>query len=168
MATSNGWVNADQLDDHAFCGRNLGQIESKPVSQGAYFPRKISRYLTSVQEITTPSALVPSIGEPSEEYGPMGIGPTKGRRPLVLVSKPYTSDPDGWKQVSLLPSAVETVVRAAFRKDYSHVDRCKEEQIKKETGSIRLPHSNFLRSTAQIRIPIWFRPSWTGRLRLCQ
>lgn len=131
----------------AFCGRNLGQIESKPVSQGAYFPRKISRYLTSVQEITTPSALVPSIGEPSEEYGPMGIGPTKGRRPLVLVSKPYTSDPDGWKQVSLLPSAVETVVRAAFRKDYSHVDRCKEEQIiernwKYPASSLKFPAIN--------------------------
>jgi hypothetical protein len=57
------------------------------------------------------------------------MGPGKTRRPLVVVSKPYGRDPDGWKRSSQLPDGITTLVRAAFRHDFPHIDRCKEEQI---------------------------------------
>jgi hypothetical protein len=48
---------------------------------------------------------------------------------LVVVSKPYTSDPDGWKRLSQPPEAIASLLREAFRKDFPHANRCKEEKI---------------------------------------
>ena len=103
----------------AFNGRNLGQVESQPDPDGG---------LTTFQTILTPAAAVPHVGSPSEQFaGIMGMT-TKVRRPLVAVSKPYFQDPDGWKRTKLSPE-MGGLVRKAFRREFPHVDRCKDEEI---------------------------------------
>jgi hypothetical protein len=124
--TALGWkeVEFSSLPPHmtwtiAFDGRNLGQVESQVDSDEG---------LTAVQTILTSSAAVPSIGSPSQEFaGLMANGPTKLRRPLIAVSKPYFRDPDGWKRTRL-PNEIAGVVRKAFRREFPHVDRCKDEE----------------------------------------
>jgi hypothetical protein len=113
----------------AFDGGNIGQVTSQAIPRANGPQQGQTGYLTAVQKIITPSTAIPAVGSPSEKYSSMGMGPAKGRRPLVVVSKPYTSDPDGWKHLPQLPDAVATLVRQAFRKDFPHVDRCKEEKI---------------------------------------
>ena len=113
----------------AFDGRSLGLIASKAIPNGSKPKEGSSRYLTAVQAIVTPATSTPSVGAPSEKYSPLATGPTKGRRPLVVVSKPYTSDPDGWKRLSQPPEAIASLLREAFRKDFPHANRCKEEKI---------------------------------------
>lgn len=113
----------------AFDGRNLGQISSKAVPIGSR-PKGVDfRYLSPVQAIITSVTAVPSVGAPSEQYAPLGMGPTKGRRPLVVVSKPYTSDPDGWKRQSRPPNTVAALVLEAFRNEFPHAYRCKNDGI---------------------------------------
>jgi hypothetical protein len=104
----------------AFHGRNLGQVDSKGGPEG----------LTAVQTVVTAVGVVPTVGSPSQKLaGLMAIGPTKVRRPLTVVSKPYFQDPDGWKRTTKLPQEVSELVRKAFRHDFPHVDRCKDEEI---------------------------------------
>ena len=104
----------------AFDGRNLGQIESQPDSNGG---------LTPVQKIVTPLPGVPTIASPSPHFaGLIAVGPGRVRRPLVAISKPYFHDPDGWKRAKL-PDDIAEIVRQAFRRDYPHVDRCKDEEV---------------------------------------
>jgi hypothetical protein len=79
--------------------------------------------------ILTPGPAIPTIGTPSPEYAPMGMGPTEGRRPLVVISKPYFRDPDGWKRIAKPPEEIVTLVRAAFRRDFPNVVRCKNEEV---------------------------------------
>ena len=103
-----------------FDGKNLGTVESEANPK---------RVLTISQTILTPASAVPSIGTPSQEFaGLMVYGPGKMRRPLIVVSKPYFSDPDGWKRTKP-PSEILAAVRKAFRHDYPHVNRCKDEEI---------------------------------------
>jgi hypothetical protein len=107
----------------AFDGKDLGQVKSETESNK-------TKYLTSAQAIITPVADIPSIGIPSQKFsGLEGFGPTKFRRPLVVVSKPYASDPDGWSRVKKLPDDVALLARTAFRRDFPHVSRCKDEEI---------------------------------------
>ena len=104
----------------AFDGRNLGQVESQADPNGG---------LTPFQTILTSVAAVPSVGSPSEQFAGILANPTiKVRRPLVTVSKPYFRDPDGWKRTKL-DGETAASVRKAFRREFPHVDRCKEEQI---------------------------------------
>lgn len=125
--TSSGWktLSASSLPRSmkwaiAFDGRSLGEIESRGTSYG----------LTAFQTIITPATAVPTVGSPSDEFaGIMGLGgQTKIRRPLVVVSKPYFRDPDGWKRTKL-SDETGTLVRKAFRREYPHVNRCKDEEI---------------------------------------
>ena len=113
----------------AFDGRSLGQVTSKAIPIGSRPKEGRSEYLTAVQTIVTPASSIPSVGAPSEKYSPLATGPTKGRRPLVVVSKPYTSDPDGWRRLSQPPEAIASLVREAFRKGFPLAYRCKEEKI---------------------------------------
>jgi hypothetical protein len=115
----------------AFDGKNIGQVESQAEPSEGSVEQQGSGFLTAVQTIVTPAAALPEIGKPSQQFsGTMAIGPTKGRRPLVVVSKPYFLDPDGWKRVTPLPDKVAELVRSAFRRDYPHVNRCgKEEDV---------------------------------------
>jgi hypothetical protein len=134
--TKTGWHNVDPTSvpaqvnwTVAFDGRSLGPVASKAIPIGSKPNEGSSRYLTSVQEIVTPATSIPSVGAPSEKYAPLAAGPTKGRRPLVVVSKPYTSDPDGWKRLPQPPDAVADLLRKAFRNEFPHPYRCKEEEI---------------------------------------
>jgi hypothetical protein len=124
--TPSGWkqMNPSFVLPHmiwtiAFDGRNLGQVESQASPDGG---------LTAFQTILTSAAAVPYVGSPSEQFAGLMANPTKVRRPLVAVSKPYFQDPDGWKRAKLSPE-IGLLVRKAFRREYPHVDRCKDEDI---------------------------------------
>ncbi|MGA7833052.1 MAG: hypothetical protein WCA21_19015 [Terracidiphilus sp.] len=113
----------------AFDGKNLGAVKGQAQSAGSNSKEQSAGYFTFVQRIAAHADAIPSVGSPSEKYAPMGIGPTKGRRPLVVVSAANFSDPDGWKRIPKLPDHIAALVRAAFRRDFPHVDRCNQEEI---------------------------------------
>lgn len=127
--TAAGWKQVDWASlpaqmswTIAFDGRNLGQVESRSDSEGTF-------HLTPVHRILTVASAVPKVGSPSQAFaGIMGNGPTKFRRPLVVVSQPNFRDPDGWKRAKLTGETAASL-RKAFRREYPHVDRCKDEQI---------------------------------------
>jgi len=112
----------------AFDGRNLGQIESQASAEEA--DQINSDSSRAKQLIVTPSDKVPAVGKRSSEFTGVSalFGLTAVRRPLVLVSKPYYHDPDAWKRTRLREET-SGLVRDAFRKQYPHVDRCRDEQI---------------------------------------
>ena len=106
----------------AFDGKNLGTVESQANSDGG---------LTAFQRILTSAAAVPSVGSASEQFaGLLADGPTKVRRPLIALSKPYFRDPDGWKRAKL-SAEIGVLVRKAFRREFPSVsvDLCKDEEI---------------------------------------
>jgi hypothetical protein len=125
--TAEGWKQVEQssFPTHikwtiAFDGKKLGEAESQAGSKDG---------LTPVQTILNANAVPPPVGSPSQQFaGLMADGPTKVRRPLVAVSNPYFRDPDGWKRAKL-PDDIADLVRGTFRREYPHVDRCKEEQV---------------------------------------
>jgi hypothetical protein len=125
--TAKGWTEVDRssLPPHmiwtvAFDGKNLGTVETQASSEG----------FTPVQEILTRQSAIPLVGAPSQQFAGLldDGGQTKVRRPLIVISKPYFHDPDGWKRTKL-PEEIAVLVRTAFRRDYPHVDRCKDEKI---------------------------------------
>lgn len=125
--TSSGWkeFNNSSLPPNmkwtvAFDGKNLGTVETQAGSDG----------FTAIQKILTPQSGIPSVGTPSQQFaGLLGDGgQTKMRRPLMVVSKPYFRDPDGWKRAKV-SDEIAVLVRKAFRREYPHVDRCKDEEI---------------------------------------
>jgi hypothetical protein len=104
----------------AFDGKKVGEIESRAGSVG----------LTIEEVLLTPAAAVPVVGAPSSRFaGVLAGGPGTARRPLVLVSKPYFSDPDGWKRLAKPTDEVAALVRSAFRREFPHVTRCKDEEV---------------------------------------
>lgn len=121
-----GWMEVDArfLPQHmmwtvAFDGKNLGTVETQTSSQG----------FTPVQKILNPHSAIPLVGTPSEQFaGLLGGEQTKVRRPLIVVTKPNFHDPDGWKRAKL-PDEIGALVRTAFRRDYPHIDRCKDEEV---------------------------------------
>jgi len=134
--TRSGWRNIvpDSLPARmtwtvAFDGRDLGQIKCETGWSGYGTGRRGVPPKTLVQTIITPAAATPSVGAPSGKYAPMGMGPTKGRRPLVVVSAPNFGNPDGWKRVTPLPDSIAALVRLAFRRDFPHLSRCRDEAI---------------------------------------
>ena len=114
----------------AFDGKNLGEVETEAQSRQGDSNQGGPPYSREKLAILTSIAGIPTIGQPSEKFtGVTGIlGPLKVRRPLMVVSKPYFKDPDGWKRVQLQDEIVR-LVRQGFRKQYPHVDRCKNEEI---------------------------------------
>jgi len=126
--TTSGWKEVDLLSlpprlkwTIVFDGRNIGQVESQGNEGGG---------LTAFQTILTPAVAVPKRWVSLWEFAGLldGGGETKVRRPLIVVSKPYFRDPDGWQRTQL-PDEVRVLVRKAFRRQYSHVFRCKDEKI---------------------------------------
>jgi hypothetical protein len=112
----------------AFDGRNLGEVESQASSVEA---DQINSNDSRAKElIVTPEAKVPTVGKPSREFAGISslFGLNAVRRPLVVVSKPYYRDPDGWKRTQLR-EPIAGLVRETFRRQYPHVDRCKDEEI---------------------------------------
>ena len=112
----------------AFDGKNLGQVESQASSDEA--DQINSGGARAKQIILTPIDKVPVIGKPSREFTGVSslFGLENVRRPLVVISKPYYRDPDGWKRTQLREEAAR-LVRDAFRRQYPHVVRCKDEEI---------------------------------------
>jgi hypothetical protein len=130
----------------AFDGKNLGQVESQASSDEA--DQINSQGSRAKQVIVTPSDKIPFVGKPSREFGGVSsflFGLKSVRRPLVVVSKPYYRDPDGWKRTQ--PQVeVRGVVREAFRKQFPHVNRCKDEEIaerdwKFPDSALRFPYA---------------------------
>jgi hypothetical protein len=112
----------------AFDGKNLGSVESAwhPDVPGDKLRSRESR---SKQSIVTPMGQVPTVGAPSRKFaGVFSFGPLKVRRPLVLVSKPYFRDPDGWRRTKI-SSKVSALVAAAFRKKYPTIMHCRDEEL---------------------------------------
>lgn len=134
---ASGWksIHPSSMASHmrwtiAFDGKNIGEVDTERVSNETRLELTSSNPLTLVQTIQTPAPGIPSVGAPSQNFaGAMSIGTTKVRRPLVAISKPYFRDPDGWKRVPKLPDGIAAQVRAAFRREFPHVDRCKDEEI---------------------------------------
>jgi len=131
-----GWqgiTSASALPDMtwtvALDGKDIGKVKSQTETTGDEPGRSVSRYLTLVQTIVTPVDAIPSVGAPSEKYAPLADGPTKGRRPLVVVSAPNFSDPDGWRHIFQPPNQIAALVRETFRRDFLHAVRCKEEKV---------------------------------------
>ena len=114
----------------AFDGKTLGQIESQASPDEGNADQINSNFSRAKQIILTSFADVPTVGKASQEFTGVSslLGLTTVRRPLVVVSKPYYSDPDHWKR-ALLPEEIAQIVRQAFRRQYPHVDRCEQEQI---------------------------------------
>lgn len=113
----------------AFDGKDFGEVKSAAVPIGGSSQNVQLKFLTLVQKILTPMAEIPSVGIPAEKYAPLGEGPTKGRRPLVVISEPNFRDPDDWRRLPQLPTNIARLVLAQFRHDFPIVDRCKEEEI---------------------------------------
>ncbi len=104
----------------AFDGKSLGEVEG----------RKDSEPSILIQSLITPARSVPTVGQSSSKFaGLLASGPTKVRRPLVLISKPYFRDPDGWNRLAKVPSGIARTVRMEFRKNFPHIKRCKDEEI---------------------------------------
>lgn len=112
----------------AFDGKNLGQVESQASSIEA--DQINSDSSRAKQAVVTAPDKVPTIGKGFKEFTGVSslFGLSSVRRPLVVVSKPYYRDPDAWKRTQLTDE-ITSLVREAFRKQYAHVDRCKDEQI---------------------------------------
>jgi hypothetical protein len=124
--TLSGWIRVDPASlpprmkwTIAFSGTNLGQVESQADPGGG---------LTVFQSIMTSAAAVPIVGSPSEQFAGLMANPTKARRPLIAVSKPYFQDPDGWKRMKM-SDEIAALVGKAFRREFPHVNRCKDEEI---------------------------------------
>ena len=125
-----GAIPADMVWTVAFDGRNLGEVRGHLQSADSDLKKWCVGSLTIVQCIDTPANSIPFVGAPSQQFaGLMAMGPGKSRRPLVLVSKPFVGDPDGWKHLPKTPDEIAALVRKAFRRDFPHVIRCKDEEI---------------------------------------
>jgi hypothetical protein len=128
-SSSVGWklVDESSLPAHmnwtvAFDGKNLGSVETEAGSK---------KGLTLFQKILTPASAIPVMGSASQQFaGLMAFGPGMVRRPLIAVSKPHFHDPDGWKRTKV-PDEIAGLVRTAFRREYPHVNRCKDEEVVK-------------------------------------
>ncbi len=66
----------------------------------------------------------PTVGQATLEFSPDGDTPVY--RPLVAVSAPTVSDPDGWKAGSLSPQALVSL-HSAFRTQFADVTNCATE-----------------------------------------
>ena len=115
----------------AFDGKRLGEIQSEDPKLPSGEIDRGSDYNARIQQIVTAIERIPTVGKPAGKFAPMGMGPSKARRPLVVVSKPNFTDPDGWKRIARPPDDIATLVVNSFRKEFPHVDRCKDEEIVK-------------------------------------
>jgi hypothetical protein len=129
----------------AFDGKNLGQVASQASSVEA--DQINSDSSRAKQALVTLPDKVPTVGKRSKEFTGVSslFGLDSVRRPLIVVSKPYYRDPDAWKRTQL-SEETSRLVRDAFRKQYPHVDRCKDEKIaehdwKFPDSALKLPYA---------------------------
>ena len=117
----------------AFDGRRLGAIQTEDPKLPTGGTDRESNYNARIQRIVTPAERIPNVGKPAARFAPMGEwqGPSKARRPLVVVSRPNFSDPDGWKRMASPPPEISVLVLQFFRQEFPHVSRCKDEKVVK-------------------------------------
>jgi len=124
---SNGdeWRAVKQLNQRmtwtvAFDGKNLGKVESEPLS-----PPKANSERTpgprDSQRILTAADGIPVVGKPDGRFA--GSSGLPVRRPLVVVSQPNFRDPDQWKSREV-PNGVIEEVRSAFHRTFRHLRKC--------------------------------------------
>jgi len=140
--TAKGWVTVPSASTSvpqtmrwtvAFDGRCLGRIQTADSKLPSGEIDRESDYNARIQEIVTDADKVPVVGNPAARFAPLGEtdGTNKARRPLVVVSKPNFTDPDGWKRIASPPGKVPILLRDSFRRDFPHVVRCEDEKIVK-------------------------------------
>jgi hypothetical protein len=99
----------------AFDGKSLGTVSTKPLDSFGFFGD------VEAENIVV-SKGVPTVGKKSMDYAGFPSEPVY--RPLVAVSKPYFSDPDGWKRSS--PSAEKiALARKQFKNKFPKVENCR-------------------------------------------
>jgi len=134
--SSMGWQSVTHFSRHdvkwtvAFDGKNFGQVGESSALRGRWCrPDKLEVIPSEADRFDSP-AEVPTVGKPSQRF--TGITALFGlatvRRPLVVVSEPFYRDPDGWKKTQL-PEEIARLVREGYRRQYPHLDRCKDEKI---------------------------------------
>jgi hypothetical protein len=113
-----------------FGGKNIGTITSKnsgpPMGYGD----------VGTQSITTKPMDIPLIKTGASNFY---YGDSKVRtRPLLLVSAPNFTDPDGWKPTTLSLAEKQLVIRN-FRKKFPKMEQCKEPE---EEPIYMIPYSD--------------------------
>lgn len=109
-----------------FDGRALGDVESQSIPTAE---ESGSHLLEGMHTLLTTADHVPTVGKPSQRFaGVLGNGPGLLRRPLVAVSQPNSTDPDGWKPERDPPKEIVKLVRAAFRREFPHVKNCDKDE----------------------------------------
>ena len=99
----------------AFDGRSLGTVSTKPLDTFGFNGN------VEAENIVT-SERVPTVGKKSMEYAGFPSEPVY--RPLVAVSQPYFSDPDGWKRSSPTVEQI-AAAREQFKVKFPKVTNCK-------------------------------------------
>lgn len=105
-----------------FDGRQLGSVTSRT-------PETFDFYSSVGQQMITSKSVVPTVGQPSQEFGGWLGQPVC--RPLIAVSQPNYRDPDGWKPAKLSESAT-LAIRREFRKRFPNVTNCPNGQSGQE------------------------------------
>lgn len=105
-----------------FDGRQLGSVTSRT-------PGTFDFYSSVGQQIITSKNAVPTVGQPSREFGGWLDQPVY--RPLIAVSQPNYRDPDGWKPAKL-PETATVAVRRQFRKRFPEATNCLKGQSDNE------------------------------------
>jgi hypothetical protein len=100
----------------AFDGKTMGQLKST-------VPDTISHYASVGLHVLDPNAKPPTVGKFTKEFAGWVNEPCL--RPLVLVSKNHTSDPQMWKPVQPSNSIIQQC-KEAFIKEVGPVALCDE------------------------------------------
>ncbi len=122
---ASGWKPVDHLIRTvrwtiAFDGKNLGELDSEPISEPQAHPNSLKGPLY-IHSIDTPLDKIPAAGKPTSDFA--GNFGTDVRRPLVVVSKPNFSDPEHWKR-AILAQERTARIRTAFRETFGHIRHC--------------------------------------------
>lgn len=78
----------------AFDGRNLGNVRLQDPDPDAHF-KNIYYFQRYKQYLIKPGGVVPILKSGADKFG--GSSGEVQRRPIVIVSQPFYSDPDHWK-----------------------------------------------------------------------
>ena len=97
----------------AFDGRELGTVAGST-------PDAFDSYSSVGQQVVT-SKNIPTVGQPSREFG--GFLDKPVYRPLIAVSQPNYRDPEGWRRAEL-SATLAPAIRQQFRQRFPRVMNC--------------------------------------------
>ncbi|ABF39948.1 hypothetical protein Acid345_0945 [Candidatus Koribacter versatilis Ellin345] len=101
----------------AFDGRKMGEVSART-------PAEWSSYWRVGEQVILPSAKVPVIGKPTEEFAGFLGDPIL--RPLVAVSRSNFQAPDNWKPAHISENE-RAAIRTQFSKHFASVQNCDNE-----------------------------------------